>query len=108
LPTSQEPLPFDIDLTVSFFSTHDNNANSACHFPSAKADSKEVNDHLTEKGEDLKEAWKALVRAKEIKSHVKCATRVDHNIPAGNDDGFTKPKLFCDNVLLLAGDMPNF
>ena len=29
-------------------------------------------------------------------------------IPAGNDDGFTKPKLTCDNVLLLAGDMPNF
>jgi hypothetical protein len=99
---------FDIDLTVSFFSTHDSSASAACHFPTAKSDSKIVNDHLAEKGDELKDSWKALVRAKEIKSHVKCATTVDHNIPAGNDDGFTKPKLTCDNVLLLAGDMPNF
>jgi hypothetical protein len=99
---------FDIDLTVSFFSTHNSLASAACHFPTAKSDNKIVNDHLAEKGDMLKDSWKALVKAKEIKSHVKCKTTVDHNVPADNDDGFTKPKLTCDNVLLLAGDMPNF
>jgi len=107
LPT-KEPMDFNIDLTVSFFSTHESLASSACHFPTAKHDSQEVTEHLSGKGEEHKDSWKALVRAKKIKTHVKCATTVDHDVPAGNDDGFTKPKLTCDNVLLLAGDMPNF
>jgi hypothetical protein len=48
-------MDFDLDLTVSFFSTHDSKASSACHFPTAKSESKEVNDHLDGKGEELKD-----------------------------------------------------
>jgi hypothetical protein len=103
----RDSMPFDVELTVSFFSTHDEKVSKACNFPTAKHESKEITDHLNKSGA-YSPSWTPLVKAKKIKSHVNCATVVNHDIPADNNDGFTKPKLNCDNVLLLAGDMPNF
>ena len=56
-------MPFDVELTISFFSTHDEKVSQACNFPTAKHESKEITDHLNKSG-TYSPSWTPLVKAK--------------------------------------------
>jgi hypothetical protein len=86
-------LSFDLDWTVSVYTSNDQASNKECAFPSARQNS-DIGHHVD--SADSKD-WEVKLKSKYMKTKVKCQI-------SEND----KLKLDCPNKLLIAGNFVDY